>query len=158
MASYERMRRGLEMTGEWDSRKVQCHQCNKMMAVSSLRRHLADQHKVYQQMVVAEELLRAQAGMTYLTHPDLGGGLTCPVPGCAGDLRGRWMLQQHFRDLHPLELVSILMEGYFTWCKWCAMQVNPAYPQHVWTKKCQTRAELKLQQESAVYSAMALRR
>jgi hypothetical protein len=47
-ASYARMREGLTTAEEWDSWKVQCHQCNKMMAVSSLCRHLADQHKVYQ--------------------------------------------------------------------------------------------------------------
>jgi hypothetical protein len=58
-ASYARMREGLTTAEEWDSRKVQCHQCNKMMAASSLRRHLADQHEVYQQVVVAEELLGA---------------------------------------------------------------------------------------------------
>jgi hypothetical protein len=58
-ASYARMREGLTTAEEWDSWKVQCHQCNKMMAGSSLCRHLADQHKVYQQVVVAEELLGA---------------------------------------------------------------------------------------------------
>jgi hypothetical protein len=58
-ASYARMREGLTMAEEWDSWKVQCHQCNKMMAASSLCHHLVDQHKVYQQVVVAEELLGA---------------------------------------------------------------------------------------------------
>jgi hypothetical protein len=42
MASYARMKEGLTTAGEWDSQKVQCHQCNKMMYTSSLRRHLAD--------------------------------------------------------------------------------------------------------------------
>jgi hypothetical protein len=55
-ASYTRMREGLTMAEEWDSWKVQCHQCNKMMSASSLCHQLADQHKVYQQVVVAEEL------------------------------------------------------------------------------------------------------
>jgi hypothetical protein len=58
-ASYARMREGLITAEEWDSQKVQCHQCNKMMAASSLCSHLADQHEVYQQVVVAEELLGA---------------------------------------------------------------------------------------------------
>jgi hypothetical protein len=34
------------------------------MSASSLRHHLADQHEVYQLVVVAEELLGAQAGVT----------------------------------------------------------------------------------------------
>jgi hypothetical protein len=33
-ASYARMREGLTTAEEWDSQKVQCHQCNKMMAAS----------------------------------------------------------------------------------------------------------------------------
>ncbi len=72
------------------------------MAASFLRRHLADQHKVYQQVVVVKELLGARAGVTCHVHPELGGRLKCPVPGCAGKLRGGWMLRRHFRDLHPL--------------------------------------------------------
>jgi hypothetical protein len=128
------------------------------MAASSLRRHLADQHEVYQQVVVAEELLRARAGVTYHVHPELGGGLKCPVPGCAGKLRGGWMLRGHFRDLHPLDKVVVSMGGYFPWCEQCAMQVNPAYPRHIRTQECQTGVEQKLQRESAVRSALALRR
>ncbi len=58
-ASYARMKESLTTAEEWDSWKVCCHQCNKMMSTSSLRRHLADQHEIYQQVVVAEELLGA---------------------------------------------------------------------------------------------------
>jgi hypothetical protein len=141
-ASYTRMREGLTTAEEWDSQKVQCHQCNKMMAASSLCRHLADQHEVYQQVVVAEELLGAREGVTYHAHPELGGGLKCPVPGCAGKLRGGWMLQRHFRDLHPLDKVVVSKEGYFPWCERCAMQVNPAYPRHIWTQECHTAADM----------------
>ncbi len=86
--SYTRIKEGLTTAGEWDSWKVRCHQCNKMMSASSLRPHLADQHEVYQQVVVAEELLGARAGMSYHVHPELGGGLKCPIPGCAGKLHG----------------------------------------------------------------------
>jgi hypothetical protein len=157
-ASYTRMREGLTTVEEWESRKVQCHQCNKMMAASSLHRHLANQHKVYQQVVVAEELLGARAGATYHAHPELGGGLKCPVPGCAGKLHGGWMIQRHFRDLHPLDKVVVSTKGYFLRCERCAMQVNPAYPRHIWTQECQTGVERKLQRELAVRLALALRR
>jgi hypothetical protein len=53
------MKEGLTTAGEWDSQKVQYYQCNKMISTSSLRHHMADQHKVYQQVVVAKELLGA---------------------------------------------------------------------------------------------------
>ncbi len=135
-ASYARMREGLTTAKEWDSRKLQWHQCNKMMSASSLGHHLTDQHAVYQQVVVAEELLGAQGGMTYHVHPDLGGGLKCPFPGCAGKLCGGWMLQQHFRDLHFFNKVVVLMEGYFLRCERCTMQINPAYPRHIRTQEC----------------------
>ena len=102
------------MAEEWDSRKVQCQQRNKLMAASSLfSRYLADQHEIYQQIVVAEELLGARAGVTYPVNSELGGRLVCPVSGCTGKLHGGWMLRQHFRDLHPLDRVLILKEGYF---------------------------------------------
>ena len=68
------------------------------------------------------------------------------------------MLWRHFKDLHPLDQVSILSEGYFPWCERCTMQVNPAYPQHIKTNECQIGVEQKLQQEAAASSALALRR
>jgi hypothetical protein len=68
------------------------------------------------------------------------------------------MLRRHFRDLHLLDWVLISKKGYFPRCEKCAMQVNPACPQHIWTKECQTRVEQKQQHESAVSVALALRR
>jgi hypothetical protein len=126
--------------------------------VSSLRHHLADQHEIYQEVVVVEELLVARVAVTYPVNSELSGRLECPVPGCAGVLNSGWMLRQHFRDLHPLNRVSVLKEGYFPQCEWCAMQVNPAQPRHVQTKECQLRLERKMQHESAVKSALALLR
>jgi hypothetical protein len=67
------------------------------------------------------------------------------------------MLWRHFRDLHPFNKVVVLTKGYFPGCEWCAMQINPAYLRHIWTKECQTGVEQKLQRESAVRSALALR-
>ena len=91
-ASYQRMRRGLVMAEEWDSWKVQCWQCSKPMAASSLCHHLADQHEIYQEVVVAEELLEACVAVTYPVNSEHSGKLACPVPGCAGVLHGGWML------------------------------------------------------------------
>jgi hypothetical protein len=52
-----------------------------MMAASSLWRHLADQHKIYQQTVVAEELIEARAGMTFRIDPRIGGKFIFPLLG-----------------------------------------------------------------------------
>jgi hypothetical protein len=68
------------------------------------------------------------------------------------------MLLQHFRDLHPLNKVVASTKGYFPRCERCAMQVNYAYPRHIWMRECQTRVEQKSQQELAVRLGFALRR
>ena len=44
-ASYDQMQKGLVPAEEWDSWKVQCHQCHKMMSASSLCHQLADQQR-----------------------------------------------------------------------------------------------------------------
>jgi hypothetical protein len=67
------------------------------------------------------------------------------------------MLRQHFRDLHPFNKVVVSTEGCFPRCERCAMQVNPAYPRHIWMQECQTGVKQKLQRESAVCLALALR-
>jgi hypothetical protein len=66
-------------------------------------------------------------------------------------------MQQHFRNLHPLDLVCIPQEGCYGRCHWCAMQVNPFYPCHVQTKECQVGVEHRKQRETAISSALALR-
>jgi hypothetical protein len=83
-ASYQRMKRGLVTAEEWDSRKVQCRQCGTSTTASSMRRHLADQHEIYQEVVVAEELLVARAAVTYPATAKFGGEIDCPVPSCVG--------------------------------------------------------------------------
>ena len=114
VASYDQIRRGVVLAKDWDSQKVQYHQCNKMMGASSLYRHLADQHKIYQQIVVTEELLGARAGVTYQCHPDLGGGLTCPVPECAGNFYGGWMLFAPLQRFTPYQPDVTLNRGVFS--------------------------------------------
>jgi hypothetical protein len=62
------------------------------MAASSMRQHLADQHEIYQEVVVAEELLVAHAAVTYPETAEFGGKIKCSVTGCAGVLTSGWML------------------------------------------------------------------
>ena len=96
-ATYQRMKRGLVTAEEWDSRKVQCRQCSKPMAASSLRRHLADQHEIYQEVVVAEEPLEARVAVTYRSIWNTAAGsparfldarVCCMEGGCFGDTLG----------------------------------------------------------------------
>ena len=55
--SYRRMMVGRVTASEWNSCDVTCYMRRKEMKASSLSRHLADVHDIYQQTVVAEELL-----------------------------------------------------------------------------------------------------
>ncbi len=105
---------------------------------------------------MAEELLVARVAVTYPVTAELSSRIESPVPGCVGVLTSGWMLWWHFRDLHPLDRVLISKEGYFLRCERCAMQVNPAYPQHIRTKECQLGVERKIQCKLAVSSALAL--
>jgi hypothetical protein len=80
------------------------------MRASSLNCHLADLHKIYQQQVVAKELLERCKGVVYEVQEGYGK-LKCPFPLCKEELTGRWMMQRHFCDLHPLDYITVPKEG-----------------------------------------------
>jgi hypothetical protein len=70
--SYLRMRTGRTSAAGWDARKVTCRECGKDMQVSSLGGHYADQHEIYQQQVVADELLDGREGVVYWSKCPVG--------------------------------------------------------------------------------------
>ncbi len=107
-------------------------------------------------MVVAEELLDNQAGMLYRATTLANGKISCPYPGCVGELGSSWMLRRHFRDIHPKDLVTAPKERQYPRCERCSMQVNLAYPRHTRTKKCAMGMARRQWQEAAVASALAL--
>jgi hypothetical protein len=83
--SYRWMQQGQVSTNEWNSRNVECRQCGKVLKASSLGRHLADVHDIYQQAVVAEELLEDQPPVIYTVRAELHTrALQCPYPRCTG--------------------------------------------------------------------------
>jgi hypothetical protein len=133
---YRRLRRGRVTAAEWNARDVKCLKCGKMVKATSLRRHLADMHHVYQQTVVAEEMLICRPPVTYDVSDSSPAGLSCPFPECGGFLKSCWM-RRHFRDVHPKDLVKVLEEGKFRRCWRCGMQVNPKVTGHQTTKECQ---------------------
>jgi hypothetical protein len=128
-----------------------------MMKASSLRRHLGDMHSVYQQTVFAEEMLVCRPAKTHVVSEWSPAGLSCPFPKCGGLLSSGWMMRQHFRDVHLMDLVKVPKEGKFDRCGRCGMQVDPRYPRHRFTKECQVGVERKKQREAAVTLALALR-
>ncbi len=69
--SYRRMMIGRVTASEWNSRDIECYQCGNKMKVASLSRHLADVHDIYQQTVVAEELLELCPPVLYTVSAGL---------------------------------------------------------------------------------------
>ena len=155
--SYWRLRRGRVTAAEWNARDVECFKCGKMVKATSLHRHLANMHIVYQQTVMAEEMLICQPAETYVISLSSPAGLSCPFPECGGFLKSGWMMRQHFRDIHPKDLVKVPKEGKFRQCWRCGMQVNPKlFTGHQTTKECQVGVKRRQQREAAVTSALAL--
>jgi hypothetical protein len=127
---------GTQTREQWDARKVECRQCQATMNASSLSCHLADIHEVYQQTVVVEDLLDNRAGLLYRAATLANGKISCPYPGCVGELGSSWMLRCHFWDIHWKDLVTAPKEQQYPRCKRCSMQVNFAHPRHTRTKEC----------------------
>ncbi len=78
------------------------------MQARCLNQHLADVHKIHQQVVVPEGLLEERVGAHY--KADAGGKkdpIKCPFPGCSGVLSSPYMLRRHFQDLDPKDTVEI---------------------------------------------------
>ncbi len=157
-ASYHRMRLGFHTSNDWEARRVSCHHCGLKMQAHSFPHHLATLHGVYQQTVVAEELLERCASVAYCAaqHPD--GKLTCPVAGCLGETKDGWNMRRYFRDLHPRDTVTVPKEARsYPRCGHCGMQVNPRYTGHWKTESCDIGTEWKSQRKGAIDSAIALR-
>jgi hypothetical protein len=151
------MRTGWVTASKWNSRDVECHQCGNVMKASSLSRHLADVHNIYQHTVVAEELLEQRPPVLYTVSTELHDrDLPCLYPWCLGRLRDSWMMRWHFWDVHPLDLVNVPKEGCYSRCERSGMQVNPLYPRHRYSKECSVGVEHCKQRKTAVSSALAL--
>jgi len=104
------MRLGFQTSEEWEARRVICSHCNDSMQARSLPRHLATLHEVYQQTVVAGELLDECASVRYTAEQRYDGKLQCPSDGClgVGGLNDGWNMGRHFRDLHFWDKVNDL--------------------------------------------------
>ena len=93
LESYQRMWMGHVTALEWEARIVTCRECGKQLRNSSLHHHLADVHNIYQQAVVAEELLEKGDSKSYVANLSYSGKcFNCPYPGCLGVLNSSWMM------------------------------------------------------------------
>ncbi len=112
---YRRMQGARVTAAKWNSCDVQCYQCGKGMKAGSLGRHLADVQDIYQQTVVTKDLMEDQPPAMYTVNAGMHSrDLSCPFPGCEGQLRDGWMMRRHFRDVHPLNLVVVPKEDNYS--------------------------------------------
>ena len=72
---------------------------------------------IYHKTLVAKELLELRPTVTYEVANWSPAGLECQFPGCDGILQDGWMMWQHFRDVHQLDIVKVPKEGKFPWCR-----------------------------------------
>ena len=72
---------------------------------------LATLHWVYQQTVVAEELLDKCPSVKLTAEQRPDGKLQCPDGGCLGVLKDGWNIRHHFQDIHPWDKVIVKKEG-----------------------------------------------
>ncbi len=161
IASYFRMRNGLETAEDWETRKVVCHQCNKEVQARNLTLHLNTQHNIYPQTSVDADLLVDRPSVIYRARvPNWKGKLECPVPGCLGELRDSYNLRRHFRDLHPKDDIIIAADGRrLPRCPFCRLQSRTeSAARHENSGACQLGAQKNTQREAAITSALALRR
>jgi hypothetical protein len=86
--SYRRLQQGRVTAAEWNARDVECTKCGNTLKASL--------HGVYQQTVVAKEMLECRPAKTHKVTDWSPAGLTCPFPGCGGILGSSWMMRRHF--------------------------------------------------------------
>jgi hypothetical protein len=87
--SYHRMRQGQVSTSDWYSCNVECRQCWKVLKASSLGCHLADIYNIYQQAVVANELLEDQPPVLYTVRAELHDQAFVSIPGLSRTITRR---------------------------------------------------------------------
>ena len=113
MDSYRRLREGVA-AGEEGKRAIICHVCEATLQARSLRSHLESAHDIYQQVVVADDLLEVRPSIHYeAERVGRKEPIKCPFPGCPRKLSSAYMLRQHFRDFHPKDSVIVPWEGPF---------------------------------------------
>ena len=103
--SYQRLREGVTAGEEWKQATV-CHVCKETLQARSLHLHLEHAHDIYQQVVVADNLLAVRPSNCYeAERVGRKEPIRCPFSGCPGKLSSAYMLRRHFRDVHPKDSV-----------------------------------------------------
>ena len=95
------------------ARGVQCLRRGSCVHLAAL---LENQHGIYRSFVLNRDLITEDyTPVCYTATLSMATAtVACPVPGCAGMAATKYGLRQHFRFLHPHDLVDVPGEGFPT--------------------------------------------
>jgi hypothetical protein len=91
--------------------RVECDICGMSLMAGSLRSHLETQHDTYRSFVLNQDLIVEHDAVIYHASADATGTYVCPVPACVGITCTEAVLQSHFLQHHPQDLVCCPVEG-----------------------------------------------
>ena len=108
--------------------KIQCPNCDKELAQSSLKHHLRRAHGLeVTSWLTNEEIAVQHNPQQYnVSFPKTLSSCNCPVPECKGRARTRAGLRLHFMYRHPNDKIRILEEGSapLPQCPHCGLHVT----------------------------------
>jgi len=97
---------------ERQRRRVECSECGKSLAASSLSTHLLTQHgKAPRNIAARNDSAGRQPAEYRVSFPKTLRCLICPVEGCGGSARSHEGLRRHFMHRHVRDTLVILQEG-----------------------------------------------
>jgi hypothetical protein len=105
--------------------RVECNICGPSLAAGSLQSYLETRHDTYWLFVLNQELTVEREAVIYRANADTTGTYFCPVPACVGIACSKAVLQLHFLQRHPQDLVCSPVEGSFPLpqCNRCGLQI-----------------------------------
>jgi hypothetical protein len=131
-----------ETYAEKKRRKVQCYECTKTLAQSSLSNHLIRQHGTHLRVLELSNNItdKGPPRLYQVSFPEHCRVKLYPSEDCSGKATPRANLRRHFMFKHPQDDIIILEEGFIPRCKKCDMFVPKTAKKHTRPRLCKQRA------------------
>jgi len=108
--------------------RVVCPHCppgsGRTFTKGSINQHIRTQHGVAPPRSATEEAAAPQSYRISFPQEDMVGPMECPVDGCCGSSKTRYLLRRHFMYRHPQHSLTIVEEGGKMWVVWDARVVR----------------------------------
>jgi hypothetical protein len=133
--------------------RVECNICSASLAAGSLQSHLETQHDTHRSFVLNQELTVEREPQVYRAIADATSTYFCPVPACVGVACSEAVLQSHFLQRHPQDLVCCPTEGslLLPQCSRCGLQITYTAMNgcHYETALCRDGVAMRVQHAAA---------